>query len=287
MWQNVKTAFLLALLDGLFLLAGTAIAGRTGLVFAAIFALAMNGIAYWNSDKLAIAAVRGQEVTPQQFPALHRIVDELCAQARMPKPRVYICDDPSPNAFATGRNPQHAAVCCTQGILNLVTERELRGVLGHELCHVRNRDILTASLAATIAMGISFIAQMGQFALIFGGFGGNRDGEGGESWITVLLLIIVAPIAATIIQLGISRTREFQADTCGAQLCHDPLALANALQKLESATRRIPMQVAPAVAPLFIVNPFGNRRPSFSRLFSTHPPLEERIARLQRMAQGL
>lgn len=286
MWQNVKTAFLLALLDGLFLLVGGAIGRGSGLIIAAIFAVVMNAVAYWNSDKLAIAAVRGKEVTPEQFPALHRIVDELCASAGMPKPRVYVCDDPSPNAFATGRNPKHAAVCCTAGILNLVTERELRGVLGHELCHVRNRDILTASLAATIAMGIAFIAQMGQFALIFGGFGGNRDGEGGESWLTVLLLIIIAPIAATIIQLGISRAREYQADSCGAKLCHDPLALAHALQKLEAQTRRIPMQVAPAVAPLFIVSPFGGRRPSFANLFSTHPPLEERIARLERMAQG-
>ena len=218
MWQNIKTAFLLALLDGVFLAAGVLIAGRSGLIFAAIFALVVNAISYWNSDKLAIAAVRGKEVTPQEFPALHRIVDELCAAGNMPKPRVYICDDPSPNAFATGRNPKHAAVCCTAGILNLVTERELRGVLGHELCHVRNRDILTSSLAATIALGISFIAQMGQFALIFGGFGGSRDGEGGESWLTVLLLIIVAPLAATIIQLGISRSREYQADSCGARL---------------------------------------------------------------------
>jgi heat shock protein HtpX len=284
MWQNVKTAFLLALLDGLFLAVGYAIGRTSGLIFAFIFALGVNAVAYWNSDKLAIAAVRGQEVTPQQFPALHRIVDDLCRAGNMPKPRVYVCDDPSPNAFATGRNPQHAAVCCTAGILNLVTERELRGVLGHELCHVRNRDILTASLAATIAMGISFIAQMGQFALIFGGFGGNRD-EGGESWLTILLLIVIAPIAATIIQLGISRSREYQADSCGARLCQDPLALAHALQKLEAQSRRIPMQVAPAVAPLFIVNPFGGRRPSFANLFSTHPPLEDRIARLERMAQ--
>jgi heat shock protein HtpX len=285
MWQNIKTAFLLALLDGLFLLAGGAIGHRTGLIIAAIFAVLLNAFSYWNSDKLAIAAVRGKEVTPAEFPALHRIVDELCAAANMAKPRVYICQDDSPNAFATGRNPKHAAVCCTTGILNLVTERELRGVLGHELCHVRNRDILTASVAATIALGISFIAQMGQFALIFGGFGG-RDEEGGESWLTVLLLIIVAPIAATIIQLGISRAREYQADTCGAELCRDPLALAHALQKLEAQTRRIPMQVAPAVAPLFIVNPFGGRRPSFANLFSTHPPLEQRIARLERMAAG-
>jgi heat shock protein HtpX len=287
MWQAVKTAFLLALLDALFLVVGLAIGHRTGLIIAAIFALFMNAFAYWNSDKLAISAVRGQEVTPAQFPALHRIVDELCAASNMPKPRVYICDDPSPNAFATGRNPKHAAVCCTAGILNLVTERELRGVLGHELSHVRNRDILTASLAATIALAISFLAQMGQFALIFGGFGGNRDGEDGESWLTILLLIIVAPIAATIIQLGISRAREYQADASGARITHDPLALASALQKLQTASRRIPMQVAPAVAPLFIVNPFGSmRRPAFSNLFSTHPPLEDRIARLERMAQG-
>jgi heat shock protein HtpX len=286
MWQAVKTAFLLALLDAVFLVVGLAIGHRTGLIIAAIFAVLLNAVSYWNSDKLAIAAVRGQEVTPAQFPALHRIVDELCAAGNMPKPRVYICDDPSPNAFATGRNPKHAAVCCTQGILNLVTERELRGVLGHELSHVKNRDILTASLAATIALGISFLAQMGQFALIFGGFGGNRDGENGESWLTILLLIIVAPLAATIIQLGISRSREYQADSSGARLTRDPLALASALQKLEAQSRRIPMQVAPAVAPLFIVNPFGGRRPSFAGLFSTHPPLEDRIARLQRMAQG-
>ena len=286
MWQAVKTAFLLALLDALFLVVGLVIGHRTGLIIAAIFAVVMNGIAYWNSDKVAIAAVRGQEVTPAQFPALHRIVDELCAAGNMPKPRVYICDDPSPNAFATGRNPKHAAVCCTQGILNLVTERELRGVLGHELSHVKNRDILTASLAATIALGISVLAQMGQFALIFGGLGGNRDGEDGESWLTILLLIIVAPLAATIIQLGISRSREYQADSSGARLTRDPLALASALEKLEAQSRRIPMQVAPAVAPLFIVNPFGGRRPSFAGLFSTHPPLEDRIARLQRMAQG-
>ena len=284
MWQNIKTAFLLALLDGLFLLIGYAIGHRTGMILAAILAVAMNAFTYWNSDKLAIAAARGQEVSPQEAPELHRIIDELCADAGMPKPRVYVCDDPSPNAFATGRNPSHAAVCCTTGILNLVSARELRGVLAHELSHVRNRDILTATIAATIAMGISVIAQMGQFMMFFGM--GGRDGEDGENWLTLLLLVILAPIAAAVIQFAISRAREYQADSSGADLCHDPLALANALRKLEARTQQVPMQVAPAIAPLYIVNPFGNRRVSFANLFSTHPPLEERIARLERMAVG-
>ena len=284
MWQNIKTAMLLALLDAIFLLIGGAVAGRSGLIFAAIFALVMNGITYWNSDKLAIAAARGQAVSPEEAPALHRMIEELSAEAGIPKPRVYITDDPSPNAFATGRNPQHAAVCVTTGILNLVTERELRGVLAHELSHVKNRDILTATIAATIALAISFIAQIGQFALIFGGLGG-RDGEGdGENIITLLLLLILAPIAAAIIQLAISRAREYQADSSGAKLSRDPMALANALRKLEARTQQVPMQVAPAISPLYIVNPFGNRRVSFANLFSTHPPLEERIARLERMA---
>ncbi|HXA29816.1 MAG TPA: M48 family metalloprotease [Candidatus Angelobacter sp.] len=285
MWQNIKTAFLLALLDGLFLLVGGVVGGRSGLIFAAVIALVLNGVTYWKSDRLAIAAARGVEVSPQEAPELHRIVDELCAAANMPKPRVYITDDPSPNAFATGRNPQHAAVCCTTGILNLVTERELRGVLAHELSHVRNRDILTATVAATIALAISFIAQIGQFALFFGNVGGRDDGEG-ENIITLLLLVILAPIAAAIIQLAISRAREYQADASGAKLSGDPLALANALRKLEQRVQQVPMQVAPAIAPLYIVNPFGNRRVSFANLFSTHPPLEDRIQRLERMAMG-
>jgi heat shock protein HtpX len=285
MWQNLKTAVLLALLDGIFLAIGYAIGRGSGLIFAAVLALVMNGITYWKSDKLAIAAARGVAVSPQEAPELHRIIEELCADAGMPKPGVFICDDPSPNAFATGRNPSHAAVCCTTGILNLVTERELRGVLAHELSHVRNRDILTATIAATVAMGISIIAQIGQFAVFFGGFGG-RDGEDGENIITILLLVILAPIAAAIIQFAISRSREYEADASGARLSRDPLALANALRKLEARTQQVPMQVAPAIAPLYIVNPLGNRRVSFSNLFSTHPPLEDRIARLERMANA-
>ncbi len=285
MWQNIKTAALLALLDGLFLAIGYVIGRGSGLIIAAVLAVAVNVFTYWNSDKLAIAAARGVEVSPQEAPELHRIIEELCADAGMPKPRVYVCDDPSPNAFATGRNPSHAAVCCTTGILNLVSARELRGVLAHELSHVRNRDILTATIAATIAMGISIIAQIGQFALFFGNFGG-RDGEDGENIITLLLLVILAPIAAAIIQFAISRTREYQADASGARLSRDPLALANALRKLEARTQQVPMQVAPAMSSLFIVNPFGNRRVSFANLFSTHPPLDDRIARLERMAQA-
>jgi heat shock protein HtpX len=286
MIQNIKTAFLLGLLDGLLLLVGGLVAGRSGLVIALIFALFLNGISYWKSDRLAIAAARGVEVSPQEAPELHRIVDELCAQGNLPKPRVYICEDPSPNAFATGRNPRHSAVCCTTGILNLVTARELRGVLGHELSHVRNRDILTSSIAATIALAISFLAQMAMWAAIFGGYGGNRDGEQGNPLVLLLVAVLAAP-AAAIIQLAISRSREYQADRDGAMLTRDPLALANALRKLESETKRIPMQVAPAISPLFIVNPFGGRRMGMAGLFSTHPPLEDRIERLEEMARTI
>lgn len=285
MWQNIKTAFLLGLLDGLFLLVGGLVGHGQGLVIAAIFALAVNAFAYWNSDKIAIAAARGVEVGPDEAPELHRIIDELCAEAGLPKPRVYISQDPSPNAFATGRNPQHSAVCVTTGLLNLVTARELRGVLAHELSHIRSRDILTASLAATIAMGISFLAQMAYWAALFGGFG-RRDDEEGNPLVLLLVALLAAP-AAAIIQLAISRAREYDADYHGARLSHDPLALANALRKLETATRQVPMQVAPAIAPLYIVNPFGGRRVSFSQLFSTHPPIEDRIARLERMAARL
>ena len=282
MWQNIKTAFLLGLLDALFLAIGFLLFHGRGLIIAAVIALAVNAFSYWNSDKLAISASRGVEVSPAEAPELHRIIDELCAEANMPKPRVYITQDPSPNAFATGRNPSHAAVCCTTGILNLVTARELRGVLGHELSHVRNRDILTASLAATIAMGISFLANMALWFGAFGGFGGG-DNEDGSPLLIILVALLAAP-AAAIIQLAISRSREYEADRDGARLTRDPLALANALRKLETVTRQIPLQVAPAIAPLYIVNPFGGRKVAMAALFSTHPPLEDRISRLERMA---
>jgi heat shock protein HtpX len=282
MWQNVKTALLLALLDALFLVIGGLVAHRTGLIVAAVIALAVNAISYWKSDSIAVRAARAVEVSAQQAPELHQIVAELAAAAGMPKPRVFISDDPSPNAFATGRNPAHAAVCCTTGILNLCSPREIRGVLSHELSHVRNRDILTASTAATIALGISIIAQIAQFSLFF--FGGDEEESGAQILLTLLVAFLAAP-AAAIIQLAISRAREYEADHDGAVLTHDPMALADALRKLEARTATVPMQVAPALAPLYIVNPFGNRRASLAALFSTHPPLEERVARLERMAR--
>jgi heat shock protein HtpX len=230
-----------------------------------------------------VRAAHGVEVSPAQAPELHQIVAELAAASGIPKPRVYISDDPSPNAFATGRNPAHAAVCCTTGILNLCSAREIRGVLGHELSHVRNRDILVASTAATVALGISIIAQIAQFSLFF--LGGNEEESGPQILVTLLVALLAAP-AAAIIQLAISRAREYEADHDGALLTHDPLALADALGKLEARTAAVPMQVAPALAPLYIVNPFGNGRASLAALFSTHPPIEERIARLQRMARA-
>jgi heat shock protein HtpX len=283
MWQNIKTALLLALLDALFLVVGGLVAHLTGLIVAAVLALAMNGLAYWKSDTIAVRAAHGVEVSPEQAPELHQIVAELAAAGGIPKPRVYISDDPSPNAFATGRNPSHAAVCCTTGILNLCSSREIRGVLSHELSHVRNRDILVASVAATVALGISIIAQIAQFSLFF--MGGDEEESGAQILVTLLVALLAAP-AAVIIQLAISRAREYEADHDGALLSHDPIALANALGKLEARTAVVPMQVAPALAPLYIVNPFGNRRASLAALFSTHPPIEERIARLERMTQA-
>ena len=281
MIQNLKTGFLLGLLDGLFLLVGYFVGGSTGVVFAAVVAVIVNFISYWQSDRIAIAAAHAQSVTPEQAPVLYQIVGELAAADHVPTPRIYVADDPSPNAFATGRNPRHAAVCCTTGILRLCDARELRGVLAHELSHVRNRDILTASLAATLALGISLLAQLAQMMLWFGG--GAEERDEGALWGTLVVALLAAP-AAAMIQLAISRSREYEADHDGALLCRDPLALRDALFKLEMKTRQVPMQVAPAIAPLYIVNPFGGRRATLSALFSTHPPLDERIRRLERMA---
>ncbi|MHB8717812.1 MAG: M48 family metalloprotease [Candidatus Dormibacteria bacterium] len=280
MWQNIKSALLLALLDALFLIVGGLVGRASGLIIAAVVALVVNAISYWKSDSIAIAASHAREVSPQQAPELHQIVADLARTANMPMPRIYIADDPSPNAFATGRNPAHAAVCCTTGILNLCTARELRGVLGHELSHVRNRDILTASMAATIALGISIIAQIAQFSLFFFG---DEEESGGQILLTLLVALLAAP-AAAVIQLAISRAREYEADHDGALLAHDPIALADALRKLEARTQAVPLQTAPALAPLYIVNPFGRRRQTLAALFSTHPPLEDRIARLERLA---
>jgi len=283
--NGLKTAALLGLLSGLILLAGRAIGGRSGLVFALFIALAMNGYSYFFSDRLALRSMRAYPVSEVQQPRLYAVVAELAASMRMPMPALYVSPTEAPNAFATGRNPRHAAVCCTEGILALLDERELRGVLGHELAHVGNRDILISSVAATLATVITFLAHMAQMAAMFGGFG-RSDDEEGPGLIGGLLFMIVGPLAAGIIQMGISRSREYQADASGAQLTGDPLALASALRKLEYGVQARPLVESPQLAPtssLMIANPFRGGA-GLGRLFSTHPPIPDRIARLEAMA---
>ncbi len=283
--NTVKTAVLLAAITGLFLLLGVLLGGITGLITAFIFAGIMNFFAYWSSDKLALRMAGAKEVSPEEAPKLHAVVEQVAALANEPKPRVYIIENDTPNAFATGRNPQHAAVAATTGILNLLDERELRGVLGHELGHVKNRDILTSSIVATLAGAISMVAWM---SLWFGGvFGGRDDRNNPYGGLIALAAVLLAPIAATMIQLGISRAREYQADATGAHMTHDPEALASALQKLERGVQARPLEPTPmaqSTAHLYIVNPF--RGGGMANLFSTHPPIEERIRRLHAMAYG-
>ena len=280
--NTLKSVVLLALLTGLLVVIGRAIGGTGGMLFAFGLAVVMNFGAYWYSDKLALSMAAAREVSPSEAPGLHRMVEEIAYMSGMPKPRVYVVESPSPNAFATGRDPNHAAVAVTTGIVNLLDERELRAVMAHELAHVRNRDTLIATIAATIAGAISMLAQMAQWAAIFGGFG-RRDDEEGPGLVGSLFLIILAPIIATVIQLAVSRAREYEADATGARLVHDPLALASALQKLQRGTEIRPMVEAnPATAHLFIVNPFSGS--NLARLFSTHPPLEDRVRRLHQMA---
>lgn len=281
--NGIKTVFLLTSMTGLLLLVGQAVGGRGGLIMAFGFALLTNVFAYWNSDKVALRMSGAHEASEAEAPELHRIVTQLAANARLPKPRVYVINDPSPNAFATGRDPQHAAVAATTGIIQILSYDELAGVMAHELAHIKNRDTLIQTVVATIAGTIMFLVQMAQFAMIFGGFGRSDDDEGGNP-IAGLIAIFVAPIAATLIQMAISRAREYSADALGAQICGQPLALANALLKLDAGTQRRPMQVNPAAAHLFIVKPFSGS--GIAGLFSTHPPIPERVERLTAMAYG-
>jgi heat shock protein HtpX len=279
--NTFKTFILMAGLTVLLLLIGQALGGRSGLYFALVMALVMNLIGYWFSDKIALAMSRAQEVSVNEAPDLHQMVERLAVQAGLPKPRVYIIPQDTPNAFATGRNPEHSAVAVTQGILRVLRPAELEGVLAHELSHIRNRDILISSVAAVIAGAISYLATMAQWGAFLGMGRGDDEEGGGGNIIAVLIMAVVAPIAAMLIQLAISRSREYQADATGAKIIHSGQPLATALQKLEEYNKQLPMKVNPAQAQMYIVNPLSAG--GFTRLFSTHPPIEERVARLLAM----
>ncbi len=286
--NQLKTAFWMVALTVLLVLVGRVLAGTAGMYLALALAVVINGAAYWFSDRIALAAAQAQEVGPDDAPMLHRLADRLAIQYQVPKPRVYVSPDPSPNAFATGRNPSHAAICVNQGLFRILDEEELYGVLAHEFAHVRNRDILISSVVAVLAGTIMLIANVAQWGLMFGGVGGRDDRDRGAGGLVVgLLMIVVAPFAAALIQLAVSRAREFEADHTGAEVSGDPLALASALRKLSRATQVIPAQTGqPAFAHLYIVNPLAGQSLT-GTLFSTHPPLEERITRLEAMAAGV
>lgn len=284
MTSQIKTVLLLGLLTSLMLLMGRALGGQTGLLIAIVFALVMNVGSYWFSDRIVLKMYHAQEVSPHDAPALHNMVEELSAKAGIPKPRIYVIPEEAPNAFATGRNPKHGVVAVTEGIMRLLSPAELRGVIAHEIGHIKNRDILVQSIAGVIGGVIVSVANMLQWGAIFG-LGGGRDEEesgGGGGLASSLLMAFLAPIAAMLVQMAISRSREYLADDTGAQLAGDPKALARALEKLGMWSGRIPMHSGnQATAHMFIVNPFSGS--TFASLFSTHPPLEERIARLEAM----
>jgi heat shock protein HtpX len=281
--NTLKTTFLLALLTVLLVLAGGAIGGQGGMLVALVIAGVMNFVSYWFSDKIALAMYGAQEVTEADAPEFYGIVRQLAARAELPMPRVYIIPSDSPNAFATGRNPEHAAVAATTGILRILSREELMGVMAHELSHVKHRDILIQSIAATVAGAITYLAHLAQFAAFFSG-GRDRDNDGGGV-LGLLVMAIVGPIAALLIQMAISRSREYEADRGGAEVSGNPLYLAGALRKLEMASQQIPMREAtPATAHMFIVNPLTGG--GLMSLFSTHPSTEERVRRLEAMVYG-
>ena len=275
--NTFKTFVLLAFLGALFMGIG-AIFGTGGLIIGAVLALAIVGGTYWFSDKLAVAAARAKPVSREEAPRLYEIVEDLARRDGIPMPRLYVSPEAQPNAFATGRGPNHAVVAVTQGILQVLDDDELRGVLAHELSHVRNRDILIGSVAAAVALMITFVARIAMFSAIFGGGG---DSEGGGNVIGLLAMAILAPLAAGLLQMALSRSREYQADASGAHLIGEGEPLARALQKIEAAAKRTPMDVNPAEATAYIINPLSGRKVNFANLFSTHPPTEERIARLR------
>jgi heat shock protein HtpX len=279
MGNTFKTAFLLTALTLLLMMIGRAFGGQNGMMIALAIAVVMNFVSYFFSDKIALAMYRAQPVTREELPRAYEIVERLTQKIGIPMPKMYVIPTESPNAFATGRNPQHASVAVTHGILGLLNDEEMEGVLAHELGHVRNRDILISSVAATIAGAITMLASMGRWAMIFGGWGGDRDDRrGGGGGIAALIMLILAPIAATLIQLAVSRSREYQADASGAHYTGNPYALASALQKLDAYSRRMPMQATPSTAHLFIIQPLLGM--NFGNLFSTHPPIAKRIERL-------
>ncbi len=276
MGNTFKTAFLLTALTLLLMFFGRYFGGQNGMMLALAFAAVMNFVSYFFSDKIALAMYRAQPVTREQLPRAYQIVERLTQKIGIPMPKIYVIPTESPNAFATGRNPSHASVAVTHGILGLLTDEELEGVLAHELGHVNNRDILISSVAATIAGAITMLASMGRFAMIFGGMDGDRDRRGGG--LSALFMLIVAPVAAGLIQMAVSRSREYQADATGAHFTGNPYALASALQKLDAYSRRVPMQATPSTAHLFIIQPLLGM--NFGSLFSTHPPIAKRIERL-------
>jgi heat shock protein HtpX len=282
--NTVKTVGLMTFLMVLFVAIGGALGGRNGMVMAVLFAAVMNVGMYWFSDKLVLSMYHAQPVTEAQAPELHSLVRTLVQKAGLPMPKVYIIPEETPNAFATGRNPEHAVVAVTQGIMRILSREELSGVIGHELAHIKHRDMLTGTIVATIAGAISMLAQMAQWAMIFGGGSRRDDGEGGNPFAAIAMMI-VAPIAAMLVQMAISRTREYDADKGGAAMCGHPLWLADALLKLEKGSKIIPMENAkPSTAHMFIVNPLTGG--GMMKLFSTHPPIAERVKRLNEMARG-
>lgn len=274
----MKTGLLLVVLTALFLLVGDAVGGRSGMVMAFGFAVLMNAGAYWFSDRIVLRMYGAQEVSEAEAPELHGIVRRLATAARVPMPKVYLIPNDSPNAFATGRNPAHAAVAVTRGILRILSRDELEGVLAHEMAHVRNRDILVGTVAATLAGAVMMLARFAQFAAIFGG-GGDRDREGGGGIFGLLALAILAPIGAILVQMAVSRSREYLADETGARFCGNPEALASALEKISHASKRVPLEASPATAHMFILSPLSGG--GLRSLFSTHPPVEKRIERLR------